>query len=81
MITVISQSTSERNEETRQLFEKIRPLLDDGYSYMTACVKVGRCEDHLKHQYYHYGWFKDLKAYGESQGYPYVRHSGKRRKR
>ena len=80
MITVISQTTAERNEETKALFEQIRPLLDDGYSYMTACVMVGKCKGGLKNSYYNFGWFKDLKAYGESQGYPYKDHKGHRRK-
>jgi len=80
MIKVISQNTSERNEETRQLFEQIKPLLDEGYSYMTACVMVGRCKGGLKNSSYNFGWFKDLKAYGETQGYPYHKHKGRRKK-
>ena len=81
MITVISQTTEERQEETRQLFEKIKPLLDEGYSYMTACIMVGKANKKLRHRYYSYGWFKDLKAYGETQGYPYHKYNGKGCKR
>lgn len=79
MITVIEQTTKDRNNETKELFEKIKPLLDQGYSYMTACVMVGRCKKSLRNQYYNYAWFKDLKRYGESQGYPYCRYKGRRR--
>ena len=81
MITVISQTTSERNEETRQLFEQIRPLLDDGYGYMSALIQIGRVTAvESKNGYYNHAWFRDLRAYGESQGYPYVVYSGRKRK-
>ena len=80
MITVIEQSTDERKRETEELFLKIKPLLDKGYSYMTACVMVGRCKNSLKNNYYTNGWFNDLKKYGKSQGYPYHRYSGKKRR-
>ena len=80
MITVIEQSTDERKQETQELFEQIRPLLDKGYSYMTACVMVGRCKDNLKNNYYTNGWFHDLKEFGKSQGYPYAKYSGKKRR-
>lgn len=80
MITIIEQSTSERNQETRELFESIRPLLDKGYSYMTACVKVGRVSNSTRNGQYGFRWFRDLKEYGAEQGYPYNEYSGKRRK-
>lgn len=80
MIKVIEQSTSERKRETEELFLKIKPLLDRGYSYMTACVMVGHCKDSLKNNYYTKGWFKDLKEYGESKGYKYSYHKGKKRR-
>ena len=38
MITVVTQTTAERNQETRELFNAIKPLLDDGYSYHSASV-------------------------------------------
>jgi hypothetical protein len=80
VIKVIEQSTSERKRETRELFESIRPLLDKGYSYMTACVMVGRCKDSLKNNYYSNGWFRDLKEYGKKNGYHYKDFSGKKRR-
>lgn len=69
MITVIQQSTSERNEETRELFEEIRPYLDQGYTYKTSLVKVGRIKP--SHSLNMRGWFRDLVEYGESEGYRY----------
>ena len=76
-ITVIEQSTSERNEETKRLFEEIRPLLDTGYSYMGALVHIGRIPKQYVHSYYSQAWFRELKEYGESQGYDYESYSGK----
>lgn len=80
MIRVIEQGTEERKRETKELFESIRPLLDKGYSYMTACVMLGYCEDRLRHNHYSKGWFHDLKEYGKSRGYPYARYSGRKRR-
>lgn len=79
MITVIETSTAERNEQTRDLFEKIRGLLDKGYSYHHALIIIGR----VKHSsnYYQQGWFKELREYGKSQGYPYYKTTGKQWRR
>lgn len=41
MITVIGQSTDERKQETLDSFDKIKPLLDEGYSYDKALKKAG----------------------------------------
>ena len=77
MITVIEQTTAERQEETKQLFEQIKPLLDEGYSYMTACIMVGRCNKETRTVHYSRSWFSDLKEYGKSQGYDYKDYNGK----
>lgn len=77
MIKVISQNTAERDEETRKLFESIRPYLDDGYSYTSALKKIGRITSKAKWYYYSQAWFRDLKEYGETQGYKYREYSGK----
>ena len=81
MITVIEQNTQERREETIELFEQIRPLLDQGYSYNSALTKIGRINNHSKAHYYRQAWFKELKEYGESQGYSYRKYSGKGHKK
>lgn len=81
MITVIEQSTSERNEEIRNLFEQIRPLLDEGYGYNSALIKIGRIPRDSRTGYYSQGWYRDLKEYGENQGYNYKKYSGKGRKK
>lgn len=71
MITVIETSTDERMEETSDLFGRIKPLLDAGYSYMGALVEIGEVEPSNRHGVYNRGWFMDLKRYGAEHGYPY----------
>ena len=80
MITVIEQTTSERQEETRQLFETIRPYLDEGYGYMSALHQIGRVQKGRSSGYYRMAWFKDLVKHGEQEGYDYDTYSGKKRK-
>ena len=75
-ITVISQTTAERNEETRQLFNSIRPYLDKGYSYRSALNQIGKIRN-MSGGYYTQSWFRELIEYGETQGYPYHMHKGK----
>ena len=65
-IKVISQNTSERKEETKQLFEQCRPLMDQGYTLGKAVQKVLNI-NHLG--FYGLRWYKDLREYTESQGY------------
>ncbi|MBQ6220157.1 MAG: hypothetical protein IJH63_10465 [Methanobrevibacter sp.] len=74
-IKVISQSTSEREAETKELFEEIKPLLDNHLTYSDAVCQVKNIKD--KYLIYQRAWFKDLIKYGETKGYPYIRHSGK----
>ena len=77
MITVISQTTAERNEETRQLFESIRPYLDNGHTYRSALNEIGKIRN-MSGGYYTQSWFRELLSYGESQGYPYHQYKGRR---
>ena len=79
-ITIVEQTTAERQAETKALFDAIRPLLDDGYSYMGALQHIGRVSANTKNNSYQKAWFRDLKEYGESQGYDYDTYSGKGRK-
>ena len=79
MITVIEQSTNERNEETITLFNQIQPLLDKGYSYMGACIEIGRVPSNTRNSHYKRQWFRDLREYGESMDYDYQKYSGKGR--
>ena len=74
-ITIISQSTAEREKETKELFEKIKPLLDQGMIYSAAVMKVKNLPYAFNRN--KQAWFRDLVAYGESQGYDYDDYSGK----
>ena len=75
-ITVISQTTAERNEETRQLFNSIRPYLDEGHTYRSALYEIGRIPT-KRAGYYHQAWFRELVEYGGTQGYPYSEYKGR----
>lgn len=76
-IKVIEQSTNERNRETEELFQEIKPLLDDGFTYMMALIQIGKVLKGKHNGCYNRGWFKDLKNYGATQGYRYEDYSGR----
>jgi hypothetical protein len=69
-IKVIEQSTQERELETKQLFQKIEPLLRQGYTYRDSLKKIGRITPNSTPSIM-YGWFKELIDYGKRKGYPY----------
>ena len=74
MINVIEQSTSDRKKATINLFNEIKPYLDEGMIYSKA-VKIVK---NLPGSYpcTNLAWFRDVVEYGESQGYSYKKHSG-----
>ena len=64
MIKVISQTTAERNQETQELFQECKPLLDKGFTIGQAVKKVLG----LKHNnFYNRAWFKEVKNYAKQQ--------------
>lgn len=65
MIKVISQSTAERRQETIDLFNQCKPHLDNGDHLAKAVKKVTGTKANV----YGQAWFKELRAYAESQGY------------
>lgn len=67
-MNVICQSTCEREKETRDLFNQIRPLLDEGYGYRGAVLRVKGIMD-KRYPLANLGWYKDVVAYGDSVGY------------
>lgn len=72
MIKVVAQTTADRKKETKQQFNKIKPYLDEGYTYRQALRKSG-VTSRIPTRYN--GWFRDLIEYGESQGYLYRNHT------
>lgn len=68
MITVISQSTSERLEETRQLFLQVKPFLDEGLSFKKAFLKAGLFPSE-NHSVSNQKWSRDVVEYAKKQGY------------
>lgn len=75
-IRVICDSTSTRRKIAIENFEKVKPFLDEGLIYSTACYRAGLVKD-LAGGWRRYAWFKDMLEYGESQGYDYRTYSGK----
>lgn len=78
-IKVISQNTKERENETIELFNKVKPLLDKGYIYSKAVREIKG--QHIGLNRFHDAWYRDLIAYGESQGYFWNDYSGKRKRK
>ncbi len=72
-INIISKSTSEREKEIKDLFELIKPYLDDGWNYSNACMHVKNLN---RRPTRNNGWFRDVVEYGERQGYSYNKYSG-----
>lgn len=69
MITITAESTSERKEKAKRIFEDIKSLLEEGYSYGQAFHEKGYFKTPCSAK--KYAWSKDVIEYGESQGYPY----------
>jgi|GEM_PF-3983309 len=65
-IKVVCQSTAEREQETRELFEACVPYLDKGIGLVNAIMIV---KDIPYRHFYNMAWYKEVKAYAESQGY------------
>ena len=65
-ITVISQTTTERQQETIELFQKCKPYLDKGETLSNAVQKV--LQRH-HNRFYNQAWYKELREYAYSQGY------------
>ena len=63
MITVIEQSTQEREQEIIDIFNQIKPLLDEGHSYASALNTIDPSLSRSR-------LCKKIKDYGKSQGYP-----------
>ena len=65
-ITVISQNTEERQQETIDLFNQCKPYLKQGMKLVDALQII----KHTKHnRFYNQRWYRELKSYAESQGY------------
>lgn len=77
MINIIQKTTAERKQETIILFEKIRPLLDEGYSFNKALKEITDLSVTQPNK----GWLRDLINYAKTQGYDYHEYKWKRGKK
>lgn len=66
MISVVETSSEERTKEMKEIFEKMRPYLDNGFSYTKAYQMISGLRHNSFSQRW---WWKELVKYGESQGY------------
>ena len=66
MISIVEQSTAERGQETRELFDKVKPFLDEGLSYDKALKQAGLMTANSWKQR---AYTRDLVDYAKKQGY------------
>ena len=60
---IIERTDKDLENETRELFEKIKPYLDDGVSFTKALINVGKGRNTRSR------WYKDIREYTIQQGY------------
>jgi len=72
---IIERTQKDLHNETIQLFQQIKPLLDKGESYHSAC-KLVRNTSTIGSTH---AWYKRLLKYGESQGYPPAEYKRKKK--
>lgn len=66
-VKVIERTTSDVDKETSELFEKCRPLLDQGYGFYKALRIIKNIPE--TSCFGNASWYKRFKEYAESQGY------------
>lgn len=66
MITVKETSSEERENEMKELFEKMRPFLEQGLSYIATYQLITGIEHTA---FASRRWWKDLLEYGKRQGF------------
>ena len=64
-MNIIESTTDDRNTEIKKLFNKIKPFLDQGFSYNQAYEFALDKKPSTSR-----AWWRDLLQYGREQGYP-----------
>ena len=73
--SVIETSTSERKAEIKALFDKMRPLLDNGTNFnQTYLIVTGKQSISTMKR----GIYRDIREYAKEQGYDYRNHQWRR---
>ncbi len=65
-ITVIEQTTADRNKETQELYENCLPYLKQGLTLRQAVAKV---QNKNYTCFSRFTWYKELLTYAKNQGY------------
>lgn len=74
MIKVIEKSTAERKQETKELWETVKPRVLNGENLNSVICEVKNVRGLNRNR----GWYKDLREYMMSQGYDPYDYMGKR---
>lgn len=70
-VTVIERSSDDVDQETRELFEACKPLLDEGKGFYEACRIVRDIPE--TSCFGNRSWYKRFREYAKSQGYKPLR--------
>ena len=62
-MTVIERTDKDLEDETKELFQSIKPYLDDGVSFTRALINVGKGRNTRSR------WYRDIREYTIQQGY------------
>ena len=60
---IIERTEEDIENETKELFQAIKPYLDDGVSFTRALINVGKGRNTRSR------WYKDIREYTIQQGY------------
>ena len=67
MLKIVTMTTSERKEETRRIFERIKPYLEEGLSWNKSFQKAGYFKKN--YSWTNWAWSRDVVAYAKERGY------------
>lgn len=76
MIKVITMSTAERKQETRDLWMQVKPRILNGENFNKVVCELTGCRGVNTHL----GWYRDLTTLMQKEGYDYKDYIGRGRR-